>query len=296
MSEPTNHDPVATETREELQRALHEIEAWEASQKDLWFWEKLGRLPFMLLDRLTPRFVQEKIGQALDEVGSYVQTGGQYLLSEKSVLHRLEEQLNGAGPYAGTRLLALEEVPTLPLSVMDRTADALAQHRSNLAAAQGATTGIGGLFTLAVDIPAVLGLSLKVIQEMALIYGYDPNQKRERIFTVKCLQFASSDIVGKKAILVELADFDNELRHKEVVSQLQGWREVVNAYRDNFGWKKLFQLVPIAGMVFGAVINRSTLQDVAEASKMLYRKRRVKERLCSAPSGESAPQEHSKEK
>jgi hypothetical protein len=66
--------------------------------------------------------------------------------------------------------------------------------------------------------------------------------------------------------LHELADFDNE-----------SWqREVVNAYRDNFGWKKLFQLVPVAGMVFGALINRGALQDVSEAAKMLYRKRRVR--------------------
>ncbi|CAG7653002.1 hypothetical protein PAESOLCIP111_06685 [Paenibacillus solanacearum] len=292
MSESMNRNPVATETREELLRALHEIEAWETSQKDLWFWEKLGRLPFMLLDRLTPRFVQDKIGQALDEVGSYVQTGGTYLLSETSVLRRLEEQLGGSGPLAGTGSLTLEEVPSLPLSVMDRSAAVLAEHRSNLAAAQGATTGIGGLFTLAVDIPAILGLSLKVIQEMAIVYGFDPKQKRERLFTVKCLQFASSDIVGKKAILEELADFDNERRPKEVVSQLQGWREVINAYRDNFGWKKLFQLVPIAGMIFGAVINRSTLQDVAEASGMLYRKRRVNERLRSSGySPDEAPPE-----
>ncbi|GMX62965.1 EcsC family protein [Paenibacillus elgii] len=282
----TIHDNVhplpAPETKDELRQALLDIEAWEASQKDLWFWEKLGRLPFQLLDRLTPKALQNKLAQAIDEVGSFVQTGGQYLISEKSVLDQLNRQLaSRLDTPALADALTLGEVASLPLAVMDGAADEFARSRTLFATAQGATTGFGGIFTLAIDIPAILGLSLKVLQEMAMVYGYDPNDKRERVFVIKCLQFASSDIVGKKAVLEELADFDNEHRQRDAISQLQGWREVVTIYRDNFGWKKLFQLVPVAGMIFGAVLNRSTLQDVAEAGKMLYRKRRVLERLRS---------------
>ena len=61
---------------------------------------------------------------------------------------------------------------------------------------------------------------------------------------------------------------------------MQGWREVVFSYRDQMGWKKLFQMIPIAGLVFGAFINRSAVNDIAEAGKMLYRKRRIIERLA----------------
>lgn len=276
------HPLPAPDTKEELRQALLDIEAWEASQKDLWFWEKLGRLPFQLLDRITPKALQNKLAQAIDEVGSFVQTGGQYLISEKSVLDQLNRQLaSRPDTPAFADALTLGEVASLPLAVMDGAADEFARSRTLFATAQGATTGFGGIFTLAIDIPAILGLSLKVLQEMAMVYGYDPNDKHERVFVIKCLQFASSDIVGKKAVLEELADFDNEHRQRDAISQLQGWREVVTIYRDNFGWKKLFQLVPVAGMIFGAVLNRSTLQDVAEAGKMLYRKRRVLERLRS---------------
>lgn len=289
--EHINH--LIQETKDELLLALREIQQWEADQKDLWFWEKLGRLPFQLLDRLTPKILQKKIGEAMDEIGSYIQTGGRYLVSEKSVLGRLEEHRKHAAgesaPGDGVRAWTLGDVSGLPLESMDRVADELSKGSARLATAQGATTGFGGIFTLAVDIPAVLGLSLKVLQELAIVYGYDPKEKTERIFIIKCLQFASSDIVGKKAVLEELADFGSERRHNEAISQLQGWREVVAAYRDNFGWKKLFQMVPIAGMIFGAVLNRGTLQDVAEAGKMLYRKRRVLERLRSLEARQSRP-------
>ena len=71
-----------------------------------------------------------------------------------------------------------------------------------------------------------------------------------------------------------------------MISQLEGWREVVFTYRDQFGWKKLFQMIPIAGMVFGAYANRGMINDVAEAGNMLYRKRRIMEKLKEVDSSE----------
>ena len=273
---------TAVEDEAYLRAELEAIRRWEHEQKDLWFWEKLARLPFELLDRVTPKIVHEKIGQALNEVGSFIQTGGQYLVSEREVLNLLERAADGA-EVAGE--LTLERARELPLAAMDRAADALAESRAGWATAQGATTGFGGMLTLAIDIPAVLGLSMKVLQEIALCYGYDPKEKQERAFVVKCLHFASADVVGKKAVLEELdasVGQGGDSGEQTAMSQLQGWREVIASYRDTFGWKKLFQLVPIAGAAFGAYINRGTLKDVAEAGKMLYRKRRILEKLEAA--------------
>lgn len=275
------------DTQEHLQAALREIEAWEREQKDLWFWEKLGRLPFMLLDKITPKFVQEKLGQAVDEIGGYIQNGGKYLISERSITGHVQRN---AAPDSFNELLdeeevSIEQVAEMPLAVMNLSAEQLAASRKTVATLQGATTGIGGIFTLAVDIPAVLGLSLKIIQEIAICYGFDPKNKEERIFTVKVMQFASSDIIGKKAILEELSSYDKAGRGNQMMSQLQGWREVVAVYRDNFGWKKLFQMIPVAGMLFGAIINRGMLNDVAEAAAMLYRKRRVLLKLAEIEAG-----------
>ncbi|WP_337101276.1 EcsC family protein [Paenibacillus sp. YIM B09110] len=273
--------PIVSDSNERLLEALREIEAWENDQKDLWFWEKLGRLPFMLLDKLTPKFIQAKLGQAVDEVGGFIQNGGKYLVSEKTITSKLARNAEAVEMDASLSgsdvVLTVEDCASLPLAVMDRTAAELKSSRTAMATVQGATTGIGGIFTLAIDIPAILGLSLKIIQEIAICYGYNPKLKEERIFAVKVMQFASSDIVGKKAILDELIAYgtESEGQGSHMLSQLQGWREVVNVYRDNFGLKKLFQLIPIAGIVFGAFINRSTLNDVAEAATMLYRKRRV---------------------
>ncbi len=279
MLEPA--EPFAhLETREELQAALAGIARWEKEQNKLMIWDQITRLPFKLLDKVTPKVIHEKVGKLLDELGSYIQNGGNYLVAGRKVGLLMEAASKAAG--------APEKGP-FPLAVMDAAAQKLSQSSRSVATAQGATTGFGGVFTLAADIPAVLGLSLKVIQEIGLCYGYNPTEKAERIFTVKVMQFASSDIVGKRTILRELnlqagGDGDITAGANAAVSSIQGWREVITVYRDNWGWKKLLQTVPVAGMFFGAFINRKALEDVAEAAQMLYRKRRIMARLAELDS------------
>ncbi|MEC0233044.1 EcsC family protein [Paenibacillus kribbensis] len=278
------------ESQDLLRHELKTIEAWEKEQKDIFFWEKIGRWPFMLLDRLTPKIIKDKLEQLLNELGSFIQNGGKYLVKEETVLNKLKQtarehiiRQNGTdSDHSPESAWGLKQAAELPLTIMDQTADEIISGRVTFATAQGATTGIGGVFTIAADIPILLGLSLKVLQEMALCYGFNPDDKQERIFIIKCMQFASSDIVGKKAVLEELALFDDPSRQAQVFSQMQGWREVVNTYRDQFGWKKLLQMVPIAGILFGSIANRSAIRDVAEAGKMLYKKRRILMRLAEA--------------
>ncbi|MBM7647651.1 hypothetical protein JOC78_000572 [Bacillus ectoiniformans] len=263
------------ETKEGLINELSFVEKWEKSQKQDWFWERLTRLPFKLLDRLTPKYVHEKISQLLDEIGSYIQTGGQYLTQKNYVLKKVQAH------HSDRRIESIYDVASVPLATMDAVSEDLKKNRGDLATVQGATTGVGGIFTLAADIPALLGLSLKTLQEIAISYGYNPDSREERIFIIKCLQFTSSDVVGKKAILKELSSYyQGRSDQQEIMSQLQGWREVVYTYRDQFGWKKLLQMVPVAGMVFGAFTNRSMIHDIAETGRMLYRKRRILERLA----------------
>ncbi|HWJ79059.1 MAG TPA: EcsC family protein [Niallia sp.] len=262
------------ETREQLYQYIKDIEAWEKDQKGLFFWEKLGRIPFKILDKVTPAFIQNKLGVLVNELGSYIQTGGKYLVSEKTTIKKIQtfsslDEIN-----------SIEEIGKLPIDEMISISEKLRKNRVKFATVQGASTGVGGLFTLVVDIPMILGTALKTLQEIAMIHGYNPNDQKERVFIVKCLQFASADIVGKEAILNELAMMHEEKNSPQsMISQLKGWQEVFFTYRDQFGWKKLFQMVPIAGIIFGAFANKGMIEDVSEAGIMLYRKRRLYDKL-----------------
>lgn len=261
------------ESNEQLTHYLKEIYAWEQDQKGLWFWEKLGRIPFKILDKLTPKFIQNKIAALVNELANYIQTGGTYLVSEQATLKSIQKQ-------TFTSIETIDDVANkLSIEEMTEMTEKLRKSRAKFSTAQGATTGIGGIFTLAIDIPLILGTALKTLQEIAYIHGYNPKSKEERIFIVKCLQFASSDVVGKEAILNELASY-REKGTDEMMSQLKGWQEVFYTYRDSYGWKKLFQMIPIAGIIFGAIANKSMMEDISEVGMMLYRKRRVQERMA----------------
>lgn len=270
------------ESRTELEQELQQIAKWEKDQRGGSILDKIGRIPFMLLDRMTPKFIRDKIGTALNELGRFIQNGGKYLISPKGIMQRLAKASGQEDAELTPR-----EVAQLPLKVMDDTAMDISRSRSNLAALEGAASGVGGIFTIAADIPAMIGISLKALQEIALCYGYYPSDPKERLFILKCLQFASSDVVGKKAVLEELADFEKGDTGKEVFSQLQGWREVITTYRDNFGWRKLFQAVPVAGIIFGSFVNKNSLEALTEVGRALYRKRRIMERLQQMKQAES---------
>lgn len=262
------------EDRAQLQQYLQDIERWEREQQGLWFWEKLGRLPFVLLDKLTPSFIQKKIALLMDELASYIQSGGKYLINEEAMVAKIRHY------SSHWTIQDVRDIGQIPLQDMIALSEQLQKERVKLATLQGASTGIGGIFTLAIDIPFILGVALKTLQEIAIIHGYHPHDKMERIFIIKCLQFASADIVGKEAILKDISSM-HSMQHvsEDMIAQLQGWQEVFHTYRDHFGWKKLFQMIPIVGIIFGAYANKGMMQDIAEVGNMLYRKRRIYEKL-----------------
>lgn len=190
--------------------------------------------------------IHEKLGQLMSELGRFIQTGGNYFVNQNHLIQFIQTSTGNQKIYS------IDDVKKLPISDMEKLSEKLQQKRANFATIQGATTGVGDMFTLVVDIPVVLGLALKTLQEIAIIHGYDPAEKEERIFIVKCLQFTYADVVGKEAILKELSAFHN-VSSNEVISQIKGWQEVFYTYADQFGWKKLFQMIPVAGMIFGAL-------------------------------------------
>src|SRR6476620_122441 len=97
---------IVPDSKEWLEEELKKVEDWEKDQSDLWFWEKLGRLPFKLLDEWTPDFIQKKIGILLDELGQYIQTGGRYLSSVSKI----------KSYYPGLHVDTLDSVNLLPIS------------------------------------------------------------------------------------------------------------------------------------------------------------------------------------
>lgn len=256
--------------KEYLTQSLKEIEDWEQEQLKVWFWDKLIDIPFNVLDKMTPQFIHNKLEILINEMSKYIEHGGNYLINPKSVYKKFPESY---------QIESMKEISDLPLEEMDAVSKKLMKFYSNFATVQGATTGFGGVWTLSADIPVLLGTTLKAIQEIAVTYGYDPTEEDERAFILKCLQFSYGSYTVKKALLPELHSFESS--KNKTVAQLKGWKEVIYTFRDNFATKKFLQSFPFIGLFVGAYTNRKSLVDVTKTATMLYKKRRILERLNS---------------
>ena len=70
------------ESRETLDGELEQILKWEKEQKDLFIWDKIGRLPFAMLDKVMPKAIKQKIGDP-ERSGSVFANGWQVPCSEE---------------------------------------------------------------------------------------------------------------------------------------------------------------------------------------------------------------------
>ena len=285
------------ESRQQLESQLQKILKWEKEQKDVMFWEKLGRIPFMLLDRLTPKAVQEKIGSALNEVGGFIQSGGKHLVREQTVMNVLAKVAEGEGRDVDTNLsvtqsvqgdleaplenslLTLTSAAKLPLHVMDTAADALTVKRVKFAEHRVRQQELVAYLRSRLICRWCSVNRLSCCRKWRCVTGMIRTIPGNGCLSSNACSSPLLISSVKKRCLRSWPNFDDEQATEQVFSQLQGWREVVQSYTDNFGMKKLFQLIPIAGIIFGSISNKGTISDVAEAGKMLYKKRRLQYRL-----------------
>lgn len=258
------------ETKKILEEELKKVEKWEKEQYDDGLIAKIQRMPFKLLDKITPKFIHEKIEQATNEMLNFLNDEKNILVNKKMIMEEYKDVIK--------REIELDEIKNMNINSMSEVADNIINKRKKASFYQGATTGFGGAFTLVVDIPLVLTNALKTIQEVGLSYGYEQNAIKEKIYAVKVLQFTASDVVGKKKLSKELTHY-GVYDGKEAISTVKGWREVFQNFRDSYGWKKLLQTVPVVGIVFGAFVNKSYIEDIGEAANMFYKKRKITERL-----------------
>ena len=103
--------------------------------------------------------------------------------------------------------LTYDGVYSVPLHVLDQIADEAIQSSRKMAAAEGAGLGMGGLFTVLPDLGILSAITLRMIQKLSLIYGFQYNTEQEEAE----LWIAAASAAG--------VDISRELVEKQVVSK-----------------------------------------------------------------------------
>jgi uncharacterized protein (DUF697 family) len=203
------------------------------------------------------RGVQEKINHVIPEKIHQVVT--------EAIRHMVKAVLTGS-EYTSAQPLnyaSLEERESL----VNKKISAY----KKMAAVEGAGTGAGGFLLAMADFPLLLGLQIKLLFEIASLYGYNVKDYQERLFIlhVFMLSFSSQE----KRIESYHKILNWEATSRSCLISLYGfdWRTFQQEYRDYIDLAKLLQLIPGVGAVVGAVANHRLVDKLGETAMNAYR-------------------------
>ncbi|HOT76803.1 MAG TPA: EcsC family protein, partial [Candidatus Wallbacteria bacterium] len=174
--------------------------------------------------------------------------------------------------------------------------DTAAKHYWNYhisyALAEGAATGAGGFAILLADIPLLFGIAMRLIQEIAVCYGFDINTDEEHLYMLNILRVSSTgDVKAKAEFMVILKQVEQilltitwrEMADALAKKQLNSlatialFRKFCNSLGIQLTKRKALQLVPVFGAFVGAAFNSTFINDVGKAAYMSYRRRKIEE-------------------
>lgn len=140
-------------------------------------------------------------------------------------------------------------------------------------AAEGGITGAGGFLMSMADFPILLGIKMKMLFDIAAIYGYDVKDYRERLYILHIFQLAFSSKEESKNAFLKMQDWDNQAHALPANIDEFDWLTFQQQYRDYIDLAKLAQLLPFVGAAVGAVANYKLIDRLGKTAMMGYRMR-----------------------
>lgn len=173
----------------------------------------------------------------------------------------------------GSTYSTRQPVVDMPLAERETAVQTRIRHYRNAATAEGAVTGAGGFFLGLADFPLLLGIKLKLLFDVAALYGYDVREYPERLYLLYIFQLAFSSQHTRNDIYRRLADWENYRQTLPTDVNAFDWRTFQQEYRDYIDLAKLAQLLPVIGAAVGAVANYRLLEQLGETAMNCYRLR-----------------------
>lgn len=143
----------------------------------------------------------------------------------------------------------------------------------NTAAAEGGITGAGGILLGLADFPLLLGLKLKMLYDIAALYGHSVSDYKERIYLLYIFQLAFSSQQQRRQVYLRMVNWENQKKNLPNDIHQFDWRTFQQEYRDYIDLAKLAQLIPVIGAPVGAVVNYRLLDKLGRTAMNAYRMR-----------------------
>jgi hypothetical protein len=184
----------------------------------------------------------------------------------------------------GLPVASFRGVYTLEVERLDDVAESVIRSGMKLAAVEGAGFGLGGILTIVPDLGILSAITMRTIQKLSLIYGFEINTDDE----IAELWIAAASAAG--------VDISRELLEREVVNRFvpkviqriaaRASAEVVEKWAG--------RLIPLASSVIGCALNYYFVRAWGERAlahfraKHLEARRRFAEEQAKLPGSVSA--------
>lgn len=166
-------------------------------------------------------------------------------------------------------------MPPVEISLLHREALVKAKIDSycKTGAAEGGITGAGGFLMSVADFPILLSIKIKLLYDIAAIYGFDTRKESERLFLLHIFQLAFSSKLGSQKTFRKMEGWNECNDNANQMVEIFDWQTFQQEYRDYIDLAKLAQMIPVVGAAVGAVANYQLIKKLGETAMMSYRMR-----------------------
>jgi uncharacterized protein (DUF697 family) len=232
------------------EQAYKELELWKKKiLKKPGFFNLVSKGIQNRLNKLIPEKVHNAITVAIEKMVKAVLFGAKYITKEP----REDSSLQLREAFVRERI----------------------QFYRKTASAEGAVTGAGGFLLGLAEFPILIGIKMKLLFDIAALYGYDVKDYRERLYILYIFQLAFSSQQGRNRVYQQISDWNSYISSlPEDVDQFD-WRTFQQEYRDYIDLAKMAQLIPVIGAAVGAIVNYKLINKLGETAINCYRMRKV---------------------
>lgn len=159
-----------------------------------------------------------------------------------------------------------------PMEKLDAIAERLIHDAQRLAMAQGAGFGLGGMLTILPDTGILTIITLRLIQKLCLLYGFEENGSERRVQ----MWMAAATAAG--------VDFGKDMAEKQMIEKLApriAGRLAVRIGEES-AEKWVGRLVPLASSAIGGALNYSFVKTWGRRVQRHLREKHLAERAASA--------------
>ncbi len=136
-------------------------------------------------------------------------------------------------------------VYSLPLETIDGLSERIVRNGMKFAALEGASLGLGGIFTAVPDLGILATITLRTVQKLSLIYGFEYNTEEEKVELGMAMLAAAGVDMGREWIEKEVVSRFVPRVIRRIAVQASG--EVVEKWSG--------RIIPIASSAIGAGLN-----------------------------------------